>query len=564
MNHLFLLKQNAVSVLVSITMLLLLSVLSGCASLSPKTIASPEAPTTTASAQAEVEAFPQASDDPYADDLNSDIREEVVELAIPPLDDGVPLSLAERRALLSHGELDRNLDPEDYREVLLHFKYYAHRARGTMRRMMERIELYLPYVQEHFASRGLPVELSYLAIVESGYNPHAVSHSGAAGVWQFMPPTGRHYGLRNDWWVDERRDPFEATSAAADYLTKLYGDFGDWFLAIAAYNAGEGKIGRALAATGAKDFFELARMNTKLKGNLRLKDETLQYVPRFIAITKIMRNLDILEFPTPNPNAAINPVALTVRPGTDLLALSQELDMSWKTFSQHNAAFRRYVTPPDSDSIIYVHQKHEQIARALLAKPQKRYAGWKPYTIKKGDTLGHISRRTGVPVSVLSRVNNVSPTRLRIGAKLMLPAGTKWEAKKQTPRQAIAERRGNYNVQAGDTLYAISRKHGVALKTLMAANGITNVRHLKIGQNLYIPSGSNETKVAVQSSTSPATQVASRTTQDSAVTYTVQQGDTMWGIARKFNVSHRMLMRHNNISANTILQPGDAIVIRAE
>lgn len=536
-----------------------------------------------------------------APEKSSGSSDEVVELAIPPVDDGLPLTPAEQAALASTGEVDRNLSPEDYRAVVLHFKYYTHRARGTMERLARRSQNYLPYVREVLRKRGLPEELAYLAIVESGYNPNAVSSSGAVGIWQFMPYTGKLYGLDYDWWIDERRDPYKATHSAASYLAKLYGDFNDWHLALAAYNAGEGKIGRALAGTGAKGFFELVRRNESLDEKARLKDETKQYVPRFIAITKIMRNLQSLGFAPLDTSCAIRPVEVRVRPGTDLMALAQASGMSWASFSDLNPAFRRYVSPPDAHSVIYLPEARREAALAYLAKPQTRnYAGWQPYTVRKGDTLERVGKRAGVPVSVLKQVNKVRSNNLKVGSTLLIPGGTHHEPDTGPAiKRALAERRGSYIVKQGDTLYSIARTQGVELNTLMQANGMAEAHTLRVGQKLYIPGGSEapapqpvatskpekpQAPVARATSTPEPRQLVASVTampvsaakapsrsagpsaavKTKTVTYKVQQGDTMWAIARKFNVHPKELMRQNRLEMDTVLRPGDSITVTQE
>lgn len=528
---------------------------------------------------------------------SSGSSDEVVELAIPPMDDGLPLTPAEQAALASTGEVDRNLSPEDYRAVVLHFKYYTHRARGTMERLARRSQTYLPYVREVLRKRGLPEELAYLAIVESGYNPNAVSSSGAVGIWQFMPYTGKLYGLDYDWWLDERRDPFKATHAAASYLAKLHGDFNDWHLALAAYNAGEGKIGRALAGTGAKGFFELVRRNDTLDEKARLKDETKQYVPRFIAITKIMRNLEQLGFAPLDTSCAVRPTELRVRPGTDLMALAQAAGMSWSSFSDLNPAFRRYVSPPDAHTVIYLPESRREAAVAFLAKPQTRnYAGWQPYTVRKGDTLERVGKQTGVPVSVLRQVNKVRGNNLKVGSQLLIPGGSMREPTAGPAKtRALAAQRGSYIVKQGDTLYSIARAQGVELNTLMQANGLSEARGLQVGQKLYIPDGSPAATVASQREAAAvnratierasakeerrtvasvtampagAAKAPSRSAGPSAatrtVTYKVQQGDTMWAIARKFNIHPRELMRQNRLEMDAVLRPGDSITVTQE
>ena len=562
--------------------------------------------------------------------------EEVVELPIPPADDGVPLTPQEWAALNSTGELDKDLTPEARRDVELHFKFFTHRARATFERYLKRSQLYLPHIREVFRQQGIPEEVAYLAIVESGFNPNAVSTSGAVGVWQFMPYTGIRYGLSYGWWVDERRDPYKATRAAADYLQKLYGDFGDWHLALAAYNAGEGKISRALEGTGADSFFDLRTKNHMLDGKAQLKDETRQYVPKFIAVCKIMRNLESLGFTRPDYSCSPRLEPLRVKPGTDLMALAQAMGQNWNDFSANNPAFRRYISPPDAHATVYVPPMHLEAATAYLAKPQQRsYAGWRVYKVRQGDTLDRIGKRCGVPVSVLKRVNKGSG-KLKVGQELMIPGGgggsdftaqadppssrasapakaakggpdaeSRADKGSATRTRDIAERRATYIVKQGDTLYGIARAQGSSVETLQKANGLTGTS-LQLGQKLYIPdAGAEATAVARQEaeaankaivasaarggaerSAAPVVAVASKgapakpvaassssgasgassgaaTSQGRAILYKVQEGDTMWAIARKFNVPPKELLRWNNLDRESQLKPGDQITVHA-
>lgn len=562
--------------------------------------------------------------------------EEVVELPIPPADDGVPLTPQEWAALNSTGELDKNLSPEARRDVELHFKYFTHRARGTFERYLKRSQNYLPHIREVFRQQGIPEEIAYLAIVESGFNPNAVSPAGAVGVWQFMPYTGMRYGLSYSWWMDERRDPYKSARAAADYLQKLYGDFGDWHLAMAAYNAGEGKISRALEGTGAEGFFDLRTKNHMLDGKAQLKDETRQYVPRFIAVAKIMRNLDSLGFQAPDYTCPPKLEQLRVKPGTDLMALAQAMGQSWSDFSANNPGFRRYISPPDAHTTAYVHPMHLEAATAFLAKPQQRsFAGWRVYKVRQGDTLDRIGKRCGVPVSVLKRVNKASG-KLQVGQELMIPGGgdaTGFTAQAEAPASKsaasakggkavadkpersdkpeksdrpssvrtrdIAERRATYIVKQGDTLYGIAKAQGSSVETLQKANGLSGIA-LQLGQKLYIPdAGAEATAIARQeaeaankaivasaarggaeraatpvavataskgagakpSSAQPAAQSAAPLGR--AIVYKVQEGDTMWAIARKFNVPPKDLLRWNNLERDAQLKPGDQITVHA-
>jgi membrane-bound lytic murein transglycosylase D len=522
--------------------------------------------------------------------------------AYVPGDDGIALSPTELEVLNSTGELDGNLSREAMDEISIQYKYFLHRGRPAFERVLRRAEVYLPHVKQVFAERGMPEELAYLAIVESGYNPAAVSRAGAAGTWQFMPFTGQKYGLAQDWWVDERRDPYKATRAAAEYLAKLYGDFKDWHLAVAAYNAGEGKIGRALEGTGAGDFFELARRNAMLDEKARLKDETRQYVPRFLAVCKLMRHADKLGFVPPDPGAARGVVRLEAAPGTDLTAVARAADMEWAEFSDYNPAFRRHVTPVNRASAIYVPEHAGEKTARHLADAQARAAGggWKAYTAAKGDTWPRVSAKTGIPVDVLKQAN--AGKNLRAGIKLRIPGGGPApsalraartlpvpERKKSAPPPATARRARTgsgsspggtesvHVVRPGDTLYAVSRLYGTDVESLLRDNGMENARNLKAGQRLRIVGGASPVPAAkdgAKEADAAPPPVAARTMKAEnggkgknadpvsladAGTYRVRPGDTLWSIARRLNVPPRSLLRLNNMSVSDTLRPGDVV-----
>jgi membrane-bound lytic murein transglycosylase D len=259
--------------------------------------------------------------------------------------DAEPLSAEEQKILDTQISFPVGLDTEENADVQRYFHYYTHVQRGTMDGWLKRAQRYLPHIRERFLAEGLPEDLIYLPFAESGFNPFALSRAGASGVWQFMPRTAINYGLTVDSWVDERRDPYKSTEAAIAYLKKLYGDFGDWSLALAAYNAGEGAIGRALKKTGTEDFFSLCEASEDLK------QETKLYVPKFLALVKVARNLEKLGFePLDMEKRPAAPVQLKAKPGTDLLALSKSLGMDWKSFRELNPSFRKQEAPPRGPS----------------------------------------------------------------------------------------------------------------------------------------------------------------------------------------------------------------------
>ncbi|SHJ74357.1 LysM peptidoglycan-binding domain-containing protein [Halodesulfovibrio aestuarii] len=490
-------------------------------------------------------------------EVSGEPADEVVDVQVPPADDAEPLSSEELEALETRLNINIDMDESDRKVVEQYFKYFTHRGRKTFQRYLSRCGALLPHATEIFKQKGLPEEIVYLAFVESGFNAKAYSRAGAAGVWQFMPYTGRKYGLKQNWWIDERRDPYKSASAAADYLLKLYNDFGDWYLAIAAYNAGEGKIGRAMEKTGAESFFELTQKNHKLSHKARLRKETKHYVPKFLAIVKIMRNLEKLGF-DPCEGGACEPIkAIKVKGGTDLLALANDLNIRWKTFYDMNTAFRRQVSPPDYEATVYVPAVKAAKAIAFLQSDKSRpYAGWISYKVRRGDSWYRIGRKHGVPVAVLKKVNNRRSNMLKPGQRLMIPGSNSTQVAWRSPRaktHAIAQKRGNYVVQKGDTLYGISRSSGVSVKTLLSANGLRSAKLLRAGTKLYIPNQSKRT-AARKSSKKKATKT---------VAYQVRRGESVWTIAKKFGVSYKDVLRWNQLSKRSVLRPGDNLKIYA-
>ncbi len=516
------------------------------------------------------------------------LEDEIIEPPVLPEDDGLPLSAEERKAMQSTGELDAGLSTEELRQVQLHFKFYVHKHRKTFERYLARSEAYLPYVKKVLRERGVPEEVAYLAIVESGFNPNAVSPAGAVGMWQFMPFTGKKYGLAQDSWVDERRDPFQATGAAADYLNKLHGDFGDWLFAIAAYNAGEGKIGKAIECTGANDFFELCRLNDTIpEEKTRLKNETQQYVPRFLAVCKIMRNLEILGFKEPNPNFGLDLAPVEVPPGTSLGGLAAKAGMSWNEFSDLNPGFRRKISPPSASSRAYLPKGASENAVAWLKTPESKiYAGWTEYKVRKGDSLGAIAKRYGIPASAIRTANRLKNDRLSVGQALLVPSSSKDAAELQgkieartvvkskpegrVPGQKTPERQSarlnpvkdKYTVCKGDTLSSIARQYGLTPSDVRTANGFAvGFSDLKVGQKLLIPDAGKK-GAAPEAAAKPAAKPAGPAERGlapeqsaaggSGRVITVQPGDTLYSLASKNKVSVESLRKVNGLGGNDI------------
>lgn len=485
------------------------------------------------------------------------------EVAAAPDVEGA-LTETEQAVLNSRFGLLFDLEAHETKEVEQYFNYFNHKARKTMVRWLERSQPYLPYVRRVFTKYDLPQDLVLLPFVESGYNVRAYSWAGAGGMWQFMKGTGRLYGLKSDWWIDERRDPYKSTDAAARHLRDLYDRFGDWYLALAAYNAGEGKISRALKKAGCDDFFELSEKNRKLSRRIRLKRETRHYVPKFIAISKIFQNLDTLGFEPVSWDMETQVVPVQLPGGTDLLALAKAGGMSWSEFHKYNPAFRRQVSPPHMEASAYLPVDKADKMMAYLADPGSRpYAGYTRHRVRSGDSWWRISRRYHVPISVLKKVNNTRSNTLRPGQYVMVPgngssrsvaasrsASSSASSTQRAQTRAIAQQRGNYVVRSGDSLWSIAKKFGTTVSTVKRANGLRSNR-LKAGQKLYIPDNSG-------AATKQAAKDAGKVGE--VVRYKVRRGDNLWSISRRFNTTVASIKASNNLHGNS-LSIGQSLVI---
>ena len=428
----------------------------------------------------------------HADDGNRAV------FVVPDGDDGPPLTPAERAVLQTSGKIDAGMPADAMPEVARQYKYFLRKGRGVMASFSKRSEAYLGFARQVFRSRGMPEELAYLAIVESGYRTDARSPVGAAGAWQFMPATGRRFGLTLDWWLDERLDPYESTEAAAAYLQKLYGYFGDWPTAVAAYNAGEGKIGRALEGTRGRNFFEAVNKNHMLDDKARLREETQKYVPRFIAVTKIMNNLPTLGFEPVHPEKAPSMLRYAVQPGTDLAGLADACRLSRSELDAYNRHHKRSITSTAQRSFVYLPAVHDRQASKFL-RTSRTYAGWQPAGVRSSaDSWEKISRRAGVPVETLKALNPGN-ARLQAGQTILVPRNVDMSAAAvaaldkrgksragQKPAGAVAgSARTLHTVRDNDSLWAIARKYSVSVDDLKRWNNVDE-KALRVGTALVV------------------------------------------------------------------------------
>ena len=425
------------------------------------------------------------------DQQRSNIEPEISGLEALRQSRGRPLSDAERQALASRPEIAFKLTNEESEEVKLFFQYFNHDKRNITQRWLVRGETHLEYVRAVLASHRLPQDLMALPFIESGYNVMAVSSSGAGGMWQFMPATAKRFGLTVDWWLDERRDPYLATVAAARYLKELHKQFGDWQLALAAYNAGEGSISRAMARTGKQSFKGLAKDGP-------LRDETKHYVPKFLAMLKILQNAKKLGFTPPSMRASKDLEEVRVPAGADLSGLAGAMNLSWEQFHALNPAYRRQVSPPDRTTAAWVPKHLTRQATAYLARPNGGNSGSAVRLARSGDSWMSLSRDTGIPAATLREANKGAqdppagrPVLIPIAACSLDAAGP--ELRKEKPSAAgpaLAQNSGPttlYVVRQGDTLASVAQKTGVTPQDLASFNKANPKDALLPGTPLIIP-----------------------------------------------------------------------------
>jgi membrane-bound lytic murein transglycosylase D len=336
-------------------------------------------------------------------------------------------------------------------------------------RMVERSRRYLYYIVGQVEKRGMPMEIALLPMIESAFNPMAYSKSRASGIWQFMPSTGKIYGMEQNWWFDERRDIVAATDGALDYLEKLYQEFGDWQLALAAYNWGEGSVRRAIAANAKR------RLPTDYL-SLKMPAETRGYVPKLQAIENIVRDPKAygLKF-ADIPDAPYFSVVRTSRK-MDVKIAAELADMPLEEFlslnPQHN---RPVIAGADEASILLPYDKAGLFAAKLELSDQPMVT-WQAYRLKTGETLQQVATRFGLPLETLRAVNGIGPrAQVPVNHTLLVPSQLPSSATAATLQSAVfttvPEGRTFYHrVRSGETLYGIAARYHVSVQELKAWN----------------------------------------------------------------------------------------------
>ncbi len=466
------------------------------------------------------------------------------------------------------------------KQVDFYLDQFQNKQKKYFKRWLERSTKYLPAIRHELRVAGLPQDLAYLAMIESGYNPSAYSHAHAAGLWQFIRGTGRNYGLRIDSWVDERREPEKATKAAVAYLGALYERFGDWQLAVAGYNAGEGKIERAIKKYKSRDFWELAK-------HRYLRLETKRYVPKLIAAIIIARNPEKYGFTDIAYQQPVQYDLIEVPSRTDLRAIAVSGSTTVKKLRKLNNELSKNQTPPSSGSyqLKIPAGSHDLVAANLSRLHPVVTTGYKTHKVSKGDTVAQVSKRYRISRTTLLKANKLHNSNLKTGQRLRIPyRTTKYVLLKkgQTAKDYYASASGNgrmvlHEMRRGETLSKVGKRYNVPVELIVQWNDITDVRRVQAGQQLalYLDQDSNQPGIASAAAPTSTTTVSlsdikkrkaatgtTTSTQATAVSYyKVRNGDSLWTIARKFQVSTRDIQRWNGLR-NNMIHPGTKLVIK--
>ncbi len=490
-----------------------------------------------ASEQAESAAVDELTSDALLADLSSDLNESVAASDSPEITYDIPIELNARvRSIIEMFQLRRR---DWFQEALDRSGYYA------------------PMIRRVFQEEGIPQDLIYLAMVESAFKSRAVSRAGARGIWQFIQGTGRAYGLRQNFWVDDRFNPEKATRAAARHLKDLYDDLGDWYLVMAAYNSGQRRVERAIRRTGSRDFWVHAKKRV-------LPRETRSYVPLIIAATVIGKNPESYGF-VPSTTAPIEYDVVRLEYAVDLATAAKSAGVALDDMKFLNPELRRWVTPLDADSypLRIPKGKAEEFRVALAEIPEAERVRFGTHVVRRGDTLSRIASRYGTTIDALTAANNISRRSLIHPGQVLtvpVPPGSGGERIRSVQRrEAIAENGESvYVVQRGDTLGEISSAFRMSLQKLRALNGMApRATRIYPGQTIIVTETAAASLSARRASPAPAP------APSGGATYTVRPGDTLGHIAEEQGVSIATLRRVNGFSnRRTRIYPGQELYLR--
>ncbi|KGJ99644.1 LysM peptidoglycan-binding domain-containing protein [Thalassotalea sp. ND16A] len=486
------------------------------------------------------------------------LADETAKVIHPKAD--VDIELGDKdNAIISDNVWDRvrsqlHFDIPQNKKVIAQRNWYA-KHQSYLDRVAKRSEPFIHHIVEELEKHNMPMELVLLPVVESAYDPFAYSHGSASGMWQFLSGTGKQFGLQQDWWYDGRRDVAASTQAAIKFLKYLHKRFdGDWLLALAAYNSGEGRVSKAVKYNARKgkptDFW-----------NLKLPRETRDYVPKLLALAEIVKSpadFNVTLYAIDN-KAVISSVDI----GSQLdLALAADLSgLTINELHALNPGFNRWATAPNGPhQLLIPNNKVEKFKGELAKLDDKDRLSWQRYKIKNGDSLSVIANRFNTTVTVVKEANNLKNNSIRAGRYLLIPTATQSLDRYKTYEQvrvAKLSKKGTgtkitHTVKNGDTLWDIGKLYKVSGKNIAKWNGFAPKDMLRLGQKLTVWTGKSAPIKTNQTAAVGNTIMRN-------INYKVRSGDSLDRIANKFKVSISDIEKWNNLNRKKYLQPGQLL-----
>lgn len=476
---------------------------------------------------------------------------------------GAPLSLAEAPTALGPsvpGPVDLitelragfALDPIMNARVEAELKWYLKHP-DYLERVFARSQRYLPHIVRTLRDRELPLELALLPIVESAYDPFAYSYGRAAGLWQIIPGTGKRFGLEQNWWYDGRRDVVDSTRAALDYLTHLNGLMdGDWLLAVASYNSGEGNVLRAVKRN---------RKQSKPTDywNLKLSRETSAYVPRLMALVEIVRNPAAHGVSLPYVADERQFAVVDIEGQLDLALAADLAGVELDELSSLNAGLNQWATDPAGPHrLLLPASAAEQFLNTLAKVPMQERVRWKRHKVSSGETLSEIAEEYDTTLTAIRTANDLRGSTIRAGGFLMIPVASEplsaYVKSADARRDKIQSKKRSgsrieHVVKAGESFWTIGQRYGVGTRELAAWNAMAPRDTLSIGQTLV-----------VWTKNAPATGVTT-SSLTRKLHYTVRSGDSLSRIASRFRVRVTDIARWNSLDTGKILRPGQKMTL---
>lgn len=481
--------------------------------------------------------------------------QEIVEIDVqePPVEPDNYVEIPEQTEIVKdiwqRVKLQFNFDVPNNSRVQAQRNWYLKHP-NYMQRVATRAKPFLHLIVEKIEQNNLPLELVLLPIVESAFDPFAYSHGRAAGMWQFIPSTGKRFGMKQSWWYDGRRDVIASTDGAIAYLKYLNKMFdGDWLHALAAYNSGEGRVQRAIKrnkkAGKPTDFW-----------SLDLPKETRAYVPKLLALGDILANVDQYNFNWPEiVNAPLTRV-VDISEQIDLALAADLAGLTLKELHTLNSGFNRWATDPKGPHRLLIPiDKADNFELALNQLDDKDRLNWVRHKVKSGDSLLKLAKQYHTRSDVIQQVNDMSGNMIRIGDHILVPVALmsldKYSlSQEQRLASTQSKKRSGFQlkhtVKSGDTIWDLSREYKVDMRSLAKWNGMAPTDPLRPGKELVIwvkqASASQQNDAVIRS-----------------LTYTVRKGDSLARIASKFNVRIADLKRWNQSKLSKYLQPGQKL-----